>query len=185
MIRIETSRLQLREYQLADCPAVHGYAADPRVVKYLWWGPNSPADTRRFVQGAMANRGRRPRLDFEFAVTLASSGTLIGGCSLNARNRPEYAAAEIGYCFAPEAWGQRYGTEAVAALRDFGFREARLHRIFALVDPENTASRRLLERLGFRLEGHMHGDTLVREEWRDSLVYAVLEDEWRRGRMDA
>src|SRR5262245_54742203 len=121
----------------------------------MWWGPNSEADTQRFVRSAIANRTRFPRVDFEFAVTLAATGAIIGGCSLSARSRPENATAEIGYCLAPEAWGRGYGTEAVAALRDFGFCDAGLHRIFALVDPENMASSRLLVRLGFRLEGQM------------------------------
>jgi RimJ/RimL family protein N-acetyltransferase len=177
---IDTSRLRLREYDLADWQAVHEYAADPLVVTYMWWGPNSEADTQRFIRGAMANRDADPRTDFEFAVTLRPEGRLIGGGSLNARNRPEYATAEIGYCFASEVWGHGYGTEATAALCEFGFREAGLRRIFALIDPENIASIRLVERLGFRREGHLREDTLIRGEWRDSLVFALLAKEWRQ-----
>jgi RimJ/RimL family protein N-acetyltransferase len=180
MISIDTERLTLRDYEVADWPAVHRYAADPLVVRHMWWGPNSEADTRRFILGAIANGNRRPRTDFEFAVTLRAAGTLIGGCSLNARNRPEYATAEIGYCFAAEVWGRGYGSEAVAALCQFGFREARLHRIFALIDPQNVASNRLVERVDFRREGHLRNDTLIRGEWRDSLVYALLAEEWER-----
>jgi RimJ/RimL family protein N-acetyltransferase len=184
-IPIETPRLRLREYEPADGPAVHRYASDPVVVRYMWWGPNSEADTRRFIEQALRHRAQRPRSDYDLAATLRSTGAVIGGASLNARGRAEHATAEIGYCFAPETWGQGYGSEAVAALLDFGFDVARFHRIFALVDPEHTASIRLVERLGLRREGHLRKDTFIRGEWRDSLVYAALADEWtprtRRG----
>jgi ribosomal-protein-alanine N-acetyltransferase len=69
-------------------------------------------------------------------------------------------------------------TETVRALLDSGFRSIGAHRVYALVDPENTASRQLLTRIGFRLEGHLRKDALIRGEWRDSLVYALLADEW-------
>ncbi len=179
MIPIETSRLTLREYALADWSAVHRYASDPLVVRYMWWGPNSEADTQRFIQGAIANRERSPRTDFELAVTLRPAGTLIGGCSLNARSRPEYATVEIGYCLAPDVWRHGYGAEVAAALCEFGVRVAGRHRVFALIDPENIASIRLVDRLGFRREGHLRKDALIRGEWRDSLVYALLAEEWR------
>jgi ribosomal-protein-alanine N-acetyltransferase len=55
---------------------------------------------------------------------------------------------------------------------------AGLHRVFALVDPDNGASVRLLERLGFRREGQMRKDSLIRGTWRDSLIYAMLAEEW-------
>jgi RimJ/RimL family protein N-acetyltransferase len=180
MTYIRTSRLTLREYDFVDWPAVHEYAADPRVVRYMWWGPNSEADTQRFVREAIAHRDARPRVDFEFAVTLGETGTLIGGGSLNTRNRPEYATAEIGYCLAARVWGRGYGTEAVRALCEVGFQDAGLHRIVAFIDPENVTSIRLIERVGFRREGRLREDVRVRGEWRDSLVYALLANEWRR-----
>jgi ribosomal-protein-alanine N-acetyltransferase len=69
-------------------------------------------------------------------------------------------------------------TETVRALLDSGFRSIGADRVYVLVDPENTASRQLLTRIGFRLEGHLRKDALIRGEWRDSLVYALLADEW-------
>jgi RimJ/RimL family protein N-acetyltransferase len=188
-VSLRTARLRIRELEASDWPAVHRYAADPRVVEYLWWGPNSEADTRTFIEKASNERRRSPRLDFDFVVALERSdagfesgveapGGVIGGCSLHARGKPEYRTCEIGYCLVPETWRQGYATETVAALLDFAFATAGLHRVFALVDPDNGASVRLLERLGLRCEGHLHKDTLIRGVWRDSLIYATLAEEW-------
>jgi RimJ/RimL family protein N-acetyltransferase len=55
-----------------------------------------------------------------------------------------------------------------------------LHRIFATCDPRNTASAHVLQKVGMRLEGRLRDTMLIRDGWRDSLVYSVLEHEWQR-----
>jgi RimJ/RimL family protein N-acetyltransferase len=190
-VSLHTARLHIRELEASDFPAVHRYAADPRVVEYLWWGPNSEEDTRTFIDKARNERRRSPRLDFDFAVAMQRSspmsrpGAVIGGCSLHTRGKPDYRTCEIGYCFIPETWRQGYATETLVALLDFAFMTAGLHRVFALVDPDNGASARLLERLGLRQEGHMQRDTLIRGKWHDSLIYATLAEEWTAQRRNA
>jgi len=64
------------------------------------------------------------------------------------------------------------------ALLDFGFGELGAHRVYAKVYPGTVASQRLLEKIGFRREGHQVKDTFVRGAWEDSLLYAMLEEEW-------
>ena len=93
---------------------------------------------------------------------------------------PPNRGAWIGYCFNRRYWGRGYATEAARAVVDFGFASLGLHRIFATCAPENTASARVLEKLGMRREGHMARHKWVRGRGRDSCLYAVLEDEWRR-----
>ena len=61
---------------------------------------------------------------------------------------------------------------------DFGFRALGLHRITAATGPDNAASRAVLERLGFTYEGHMRDHVFTNGDWRDSVLYAVLEHEW-------
>jgi RimJ/RimL family protein N-acetyltransferase len=188
-VSLHTARLHIRELEASDWSAVHRYAADPRVVEYLWWGPNSEEDTRTFIEKARNERHRSPRLDFDFVVTMQgnspASGAVIGGCSLHSRSKPDYRTCELGYCFIPETWRRGYATETVAALLDFAFTTAGLHRVFALVDPDNGVSVRLLERLGLRREGHMCRDTLIRGVWRDSVIYATLAEEWTARRRNS
>jgi [ribosomal protein S5]-alanine N-acetyltransferase len=175
---IRTSRLELRDLVVEDFESIHRYASDPQVTRYLAWGPNTEAETRSFLLRAQAHAVLRPRRDFELGVIDRVSGELIGGCGLHSRREPsrEY---ETGYCLRRDWWGKGVGSETVRALVDFGFRKIGAHRIYAQVSPGNDASARILERLGFRLEGHLRRDEFVRQEWHDTLLYAVLEEEWR------
>jgi ribosomal-protein-alanine N-acetyltransferase len=77
----------------------------------------------------------------------------------------------------PEYWGQIIGTEAAGALIRFGFQKLGLHRIIAKCDPMNMASWRIMEKNGMRREGRLGEDVKIRGEWRDSLLYSILEHE--------
>ena len=79
----------------------------------------------------------------------------------------------------PAQWGRGYTTEAARAMIDFGFRELGLHRIWADCDPRNVASWRVLEKLGLRREAHLRQNARIKGEWVDSLLYAILDREWR------
>ena len=177
MLSIVTPRLEIRDFLPEDRSAVHEYASDPLVTRYLWWGPFRETDTLQFLERAVREAQVCPRENFELAVVDRERSLVIGGCELLAR-RSIYREYEIGYFFRPDSWGRGIATETVRALLDFGFHSVSAHRIYALVDPENTPSQRLLARIGFRLEGHFQRDALIRGEWRDSLAYALLADEW-------
>ncbi len=170
-----TSRLELRDFTSGDFAAVHEYASDPRVTQYLWWGPNSEKETQAFLSKACAALEEKPRRNFELAIVERATHCIIGGCSLACR-RTLYAEYEIGYCLRRDAWGQGFAEEAIRALIAFGFQNVHAHRIYGLIDPENERSIRLLERIGFRREGHLRKDVFIRGEWRDSLIYALLNE---------
>jgi len=175
---ITTPRLVLRDFREDDWAAVHEYAADLDVVRYMPWGPNSEKDTMAFIERALAARAETPRTKFEFAVTLAETTRLIGGCGIRVASRTD-RSADMGYCLRKDAWGRGYATEAAAAVVAFGFDVLNSHRVFATCDTENLASARVLEKVGMRREAHFRGDTRLRGRWRDSYLYAVLEQEWR------
>jgi ribosomal-protein-alanine N-acetyltransferase len=103
---------------------------------------------------------------------------LLGSCGLDVISEHE---ASLGYGVAPAYWGRGYVTEAARALVAAGFRELRLHRVTATCQPENTGSARVLEKLGMTREGHLRRHVWQRDRWRDSYLYAVLEDEWPAG----
>ncbi len=175
-MRLQTPRLRLREFEGGDLEAVHRYASDPEVTRYLFWGPNDLDETRAFIDRCLAEQRKSVRENYELAITLAADGSLIGGASLAGR-RLEYAEYELGYCLARQTWGKGYAGEAARALIDFGFSELSAHRIYALVDPDNPASIRLVGQLGLQREGLQRRDTLIDGRWRDTLVYAALADE--------
>lgn len=173
-----TERLIFRDFEEADWAAVHDYATDLEVVRFMPWGPNSEKDTKAFVRLAMGYQGEEPRWRYELAVVLRDTGRLIGACGLR-RTRPGSPQANMGYVFRRDMWGKGYGAEAARAVVAFGFEALGLHRIFATCDVENFGSSRVLEKAGMRREGEMLEHMRIGDRWRDSYLYAVLEHEWR------
>jgi RimJ/RimL family protein N-acetyltransferase len=78
-VTLETAFLGLRELGDDDAPAVHVYASDTEVVRYLDWGPNTPEDTARFLATAHAARDAVPRTAYHLAIILKTTGRLVGG----------------------------------------------------------------------------------------------------------
>jgi len=171
---LKSERLTLREFRDDDFEAVHSYAIDLDVVRFMPWGPNSEAETREFLKRAQSHATVDPRTGFELAVIRTASEDLIGGIGLHT----DGPKAVLGYCFARSSWGQGYATEAARLVLDFGFKSFGIHRTWACCDPENTASVRVLQKLGMRQEGHLRHDCQIRGEWRDNLLFAILDDEW-------
>lgn len=178
---LQTPRLLLRDFVEDDWGAVHTYAHRPEVSRFMPWGPNSEQDSRDFVGRALAAQVASPRLSFEIAVIWRESGQLIGGCHLSVQNQTQ-GVGEIGYCLHPDFWGRGCAAEASGALLALGFEELQLHRLQATCDPENKGSRRVLEKLGMQLEGRLRQNLQIRGQWRDSLLWSILENEWRGGR---
>jgi RimJ/RimL family protein N-acetyltransferase len=175
---VTLDHLVLREFERHDWEAVHAYASDPDVVQYLAWGPNTERESRAFVQRAIGRQLDRTRRDFDLAVVSRASGELIGGAGVYG-SQPEHRQGFIGYCLRRDAWGHGYATEAARALLAIGFIQLELHRVFATCDPRNVASVRVLEKVGMRREAHLREHLWQKEEWRDTLIFAMLETEFR------
>jgi RimJ/RimL family protein N-acetyltransferase len=181
MTRLIGQRLVLRELDVADWPAVHAYSARPEVARYQTWGPNTPAESRAFVEQVLAAAQAAPRREYQLAITIADGGRLIGTGALWVRN-VEHGQGELGYFLHPDHWGRGYATEAARLLLGFGFAELRLHRVFATCNPHNVVSARVLEKIGMTFEGRLRETLRLRAGWRDSAVYGVLAQEcycWR------
>jgi ribosomal-protein-alanine N-acetyltransferase len=178
-IILTTPRLTLREYSEEDFTGIHAYACDPETLRFMTWGPNTPEETRAFIQLAINQQAESPRLNYHFVVALRDTGEIIGGCGIHI-HRPEYKTAEIGYCFNKGYWGRGFATETAAALLKFGFEELSLHRIVATCDPRNIGSARVMEKNNMRREGYFREHIWQKGKWRDSYLYAILEREWNQ-----
>jgi len=178
-LSLKTNCLILREFNELDWrQAVHEYASDPQVVRYMTWGPNTRKESQGFIQRAISRQQEEPRRNYGFAVVLKAEDRLIGGCGIHISN-PDDQGGWIGYCFNCHFWGEGYATETARALLSFGFDRLKLHRIFATCDPKNIASARVLEKIGMQREGHLREHKWIRGRWRDSFLYAVLDYEWK------
>jgi len=90
----------------------------------------------------------------------------------------QFGNAEVGYFFAPEAWGNGYATAAVERVVDHAFDELRLHKVHARVFAFNDASASVLERVGFEQEGVLREQAYMDGDYVDTLRYGLLESEW-------
>lgn len=143
-----------------------------RLRRWLPWVDDSrgPADTRAFIEETIATQGR------EFAYGMYVDDAFVGAIGLHMD--PERRSAMIGYWLDEEHEGRGLVTNAARALTEVAFRDLSMHRVWLSADPENTRSCAVAERLGFRREGVHREDQLVHGRFRDSVVYAVLVDEW-------
>lgn len=98
MKKIETKRLLLRDLKETDVRAVHDYASDPAVVRYMDWGPNNREETEAFIQRALEAQKEKPRHHYTLAITLKIDKKLIGSCGVHVSN-PDNREGWIGYCF--------------------------------------------------------------------------------------
>ena len=175
---LHTPRLLLREFIESDAALVNQYEADPAVVRYTPHGVRSFADSLTAIQGARVRSLEKSRCVFDFALVRSDDARLIGCCGMKLSDA-EPSEAMLWYVLAREAWGHGYAAEAGQAVLAFGFGELRLHRIFVDIDPRNRASLRVAEKLGLRREGHFLEAAWVKGEWTDSIVFALLDREYR------
>ncbi|WP_204035554.1 GNAT family N-acetyltransferase, partial [Micromonospora qiuiae] len=183
---LRTERLDLRPFQPSDLADLHAYFADPALHRYLYTEASADLDGTREV---LVRRQERTVLrDQGDAIQLAAverrTGRLVGDVLL-AWVSPEHRQGEIGYLLHPECRGHGYATEAAAAMLALGFEQFDLHRIVGRLDARNTASARVLERLGMRREAHLRENEFVKGEWADEVIYAQLAREWRASRTAA
>lgn len=182
---IQTDRLLVRELLLSDAPALNEIESNPGVTRYMSFDAQTLDQTRVYLEEAQKVRAEMPRAIYDLAIVrradadaMGGSSALIGRCGLGIR-RPEHREAELWYLLHPAHVGQGYATEAASALLDFAFNTLGLHRVYADCDPRNTASCRVTERLGMRLEGVLRENYWLRGEWCDASIHAILEHEWK------
>ncbi|MGH3761287.1 GNAT family N-acetyltransferase [Actinophytocola sp.] len=171
-----TSRLVIRRFQPADAAAFAHYRCDPEVARYQsWQAPVSFVDAERLVAEFAAAAEDAPGW-FQYAVTLRAGGVLAGDVAVCLHdNRGQ---AELGFTLARAHQGRGYATEAVRCVLNRVFATG-LHRVSAECDARNTASARLLDRLGFEREGHRREHTWIKGEWTDDLLFGLLARNWR------
>ena len=175
---IQTLRLTLREWSETDLSAAYSYASDRLVVQFMPFGPQSETESKRWLAGVIESQGTSPRIHYYFAVVLNTAGEVIGDCNVALKLDASRQDAELSYMYHRLAWGNGYATEAARAVLQFSFEQLGVHRVYATVDLENTASIRVLEKIGMRQEGLLVRSFRSHIEWRDHYLYAILENEW-------
>src|SRR5262249_44341190 len=149
---LETPRLRLRAVTMEDAEAMLRIVTDPRVRKYF--GKKAPADVdavRRKI--AELHESLQTVTGIRWALVERATGDYLGGAGFWHWDKPHFRA-EIGYEIAPSHWGRGLMPEALASILRFGFDRMALHSVEARINPDNRASARVLEKVGFVREGY-------------------------------
>jgi ribosomal-protein-alanine N-acetyltransferase len=164
---ILTERLVLRAYETDDLHELHAVLYSDDAAMRLLGGPRDLTGTRAALERSMT---QQQHAGFSFwPVIERESGLLVGEAGLFplAPDGPDIA---LGYAFGAHYWGRGYATEAATAVVAEGFGPLGLDRIVAITREANVGSRRVLAKLGFRMEG-------MRHVWGAEQLFFVLERE--------
>ena len=162
-MEIRTERLLLRRPRLDDLDAMFEIMSDPVAMRYWSTLPHASVDvTRPWLERKIARTAEGGE-DF----VIEHEGRVIG--DVGAGRLPDF-----GFMLRRDCWGKGFATEASRAFIDHAFRNTAATELRADVDPRNTASLRVLDRLGFVETGRAERTFLLGDEWCDS-VYLVLQ----------
>ena len=147
---IETPRLLLRDFVYADLDTLAALMANADFMRFSS-GLFSREETERFLYDRVIAPARAG-LPSQFAVIVRTEKRLIGYCGFFRQIVDGLDEIEIGYRLHPDYWNRGLATEAVRAVRDYGFEVMKLERVISLIHPDNHASRRVTEKNGMTLE---------------------------------
>ena len=169
---LQTDRLILRPRRVDDADAMFAAYSDVELMKYWSGAPHaSAAETRAEFEDRLNDPVWRA-----WSITLkGGDDTAIG--MVAAGEKRQCNVTELGYILPRVQWGNGIAREAVSVVIDRIFDEGQ-RKVFADTDPDNSASRALLERLGFKLEGYLRAEWETHIGVRDTTIYGLLRDEW-------
>jgi len=166
--KIETERLKLVPISFDDIEPLFEIAQDPRSIEDFQYVPESIEDVRQWFLE-----------DIEQSTPVWSirlNGDVIG--LIEAGIRKSGATSEPGYFIDVKHQRNGYATEVLRPVVDWTFNNTDVHRIEVGITASNVGSRRVVEKLGFVLEGIMRKNWPFKGEWHDSAMYSMLREEW-------
>lgn len=183
-IVLETERLRLRQWKLADYRPFAELNADPQVMRFFprTLSENESNLLAQRIEASISNKG----WGF-WAVELKKSLRFIGFAGLSTpADLPCSPCVEIAWRLARDAWGKGYGTEAARASLQFAFDTLGLEEVVAFTPVGNRASRALMEKLRMRDSGENfeHPEVPHGHPLREHVLYRITRAQWRRGSGD-
>jgi ribosomal-protein-alanine N-acetyltransferase len=174
-----TNRLVIRPIEIWDFESWK--AMETRPVQNKWDREQLPKDKRKLSAFkkmiATQKKSRTKDLNYDFGVFLKPK-QLIGIVSIIDVMRGPSQSAYIGYRIINTHWGKGFGKEAVKALIDIAFKDVKLHRVEAGIEPRNRASIKLAMSLGLRKEGLKKRAMFYGDKWIDLIMYSATCEEF-------
>ncbi|WP_230499896.1 GNAT family N-acetyltransferase [Sutcliffiella rhizosphaerae] len=167
---IRTERLQLRNLTLKDSETIFAYFSQPEMTRFYGMEPfRTKLEADKFIKDFIDDYTNL----YRWGIVEKETEQLIGTCGFHAISE-KHARAEIGYEIDLPYWGKGFATEAISALVHYGFDSMNLNRIGANVYPENVASCKVLEKVGFTHEGLLRGYLSQGGHYHDANVFSIL-----------
>jgi len=169
----------LRELRKSDAEDLRKNINDRKVIRFMTHVkyPFSKKDALKLIEGKKLTRAAKT--EFAFGIALKSTNKIIGGIDLHhidLKNKN----SELGYWLGKKYWNKGIMTEAVKLAVDFGFRKLKLHRVYANLFHKNIASKKILEKIGFTLEGNMREKRWRENQWHNVLNFGILGKEYKK-----
>ena len=176
---LEAPRLRLRQLHEGDVDDLFAIFSDPEVMRYWSHAPFRTLEQAEWYLRDI-DAGRSNGTHFQWGIALREDDRVIGTTTLFALNN-KHRRAELGYAVRSSEWRRGYAREALIAVIGHAFGTIGLRRLEADIDPRNIASCRLVETLGFRLEGELRERWQVEGEIQHSAIYGLLAREFAHG----
>jgi len=174
MLRIETTRLVLRDFEKNDLPDYIKLRADDKFKRFYSESDVSHANSASLIEQFVSGTDASPRTMFQLAIT-TKNGELIGSCGLRLE---KYNQASIGCELAREWQRSGYAYEAVRELIHYGFTKLNIHRLYAEALSENLAAIKLCDLFGLRKEAEFIENVYFHGRWWNTSIMALLSREW-------
>jgi [ribosomal protein S5]-alanine N-acetyltransferase len=167
-------RLVIREFRVDDREDLMDFARDPSQLQYMLFKLGTEKELDDFLEYAQSTAKEKNRLEWHLALEEKGKPGCIGGVALMVE-KDAPSSAEVGYWLKRTAWGQGHATEATRCMLEFGFLTLGLHRIWGKCHSENAASAHVMEKLGMAFEGRIREHAWLRDHYRTSLLYSMLD----------
>lgn len=171
---LSTPRLSLRKIQEKDVDDLFVMRSNKEVMKFI---PRPVAQQKEDVLSLIeqVNNGISKNESINWAIALKENDQLIGTIGY-VRSKPEHHRAEIGYMLNPLFHGKNITYEALCEVILFGFEHMKLHSIEAIIDPQNVASEKLLQKCNFQKEAHLKESEIWNNKYLDTVIYSLLNN---------
>jgi len=174
---LETQRLILRPFTMADAPSMYAnWASEPEVTRYLTWPTHTGVDVSEKVLADWLNHYTEPDY-YQWAIVPKEIGEPVGGISVVQRN-DQVESVHIGYCIGTRWWHKGITGEALGELLRFFFEEVGVNRVDSRHDPRNPHSGMVMAHCGMALEGTMRQADRNNQGLCDYTMYGILKNEY-------
>jgi [ribosomal protein S5]-alanine N-acetyltransferase len=179
-LELPAGELHLRPIREADAEEVFPFFSDPAFPRFMTWEAHRTLDeTREFLRHIETRRNVQQAMTWAVTRKGAIVGC-VGLLDLSFKLRAlQVNRCELGYWTAPHAQGQGVAFHASQVAMQWAFETLGLHRITVGCVADNEASRKVIERLGFRFVARLEEDCYREDRWWDVLRYALRAIEWR------